>query len=34
MFNNIKTLKRYCEAALNKFFNKNNFDDDKKISID
>ena len=29
----IKTLKRYCKATFNVFFNKKNFHDDKKISI-
>ena len=30
MLNSIKTMKRYCKATLNMFFNKKNFDDHKK----
>ena len=30
VLNSIKTLKIYCKATLNMFFNKENFDDDKK----
>ena len=31
MLNRIKTLKIYCKVTLKVFFNKNIFDDDKKI---
>ena len=33
MFNSIKTLKRYCKATLNMFFNEKNFDDDKNFYL-
>ena len=33
MLNSIKTLKRYCKATLNMFFNKKIFDDDKSFYL-
>ena len=33
MLNSLKTLKRYCRATLNKFFDKKNSDDDKKFYV-
>ena len=33
MLNSMKTLKRYCKAALNVFFKKKKIDDDKKFFL-
>ena len=32
MLNSIKTLKKYCKATLNVFFDKKKLDDDQKIT--